>query len=300
MKFKLVLLTVVGLAAIFVVFHNFVSTESALRLIGEIENRKAFEFELPDSNLCNGIRLNLKSAIAIDNESHEVLYCYNADNIVPIASISKLITAMVVLDNYQPDSIISISAEDSFGSSRSIFRTGDQATVRDMLHASLIRSDNRATRALARFMGGTIDNFVVKVNEKIHNIGLENTVMYEPTGLDDRNRSTAADCAKLINHAMLYQEITRITSLQQYSFSLTNRKKIKNIVNTNKLVFSKYKILAGKTGYISESAYCLTTIIEDEKGKKVTVVVLGAPGPQTRFREARRLAAWAFSRIEKS
>ncbi len=294
MRFKLIFLTIMGMVIIFIIFHNFVSTESVFSFNGDIGIRRQFDFELPDSDICSGIHLNLKSAIAIDNETHKVLYCYNADDTVSIASISKLITAMVVLDNYQPDSIATINDEDSRESSRSIFRSGDKAKVRDLLHAALMRSDNRATRALARYMAGSIDSFALKMNEKIKEIGLKNTVVFEPTGLDERNRSTAADCAKLINAAMLYPEIPQITSLQQYSFDFLNRRKTKNLINTNKLVYSKYKILAGKTGYITESAYCLTTVIKDDKGKTVTVVILGAPGPQTRFREARRLGRLGF------
>jgi D-alanyl-D-alanine endopeptidase (penicillin-binding protein 7) len=280
--------------------YNVVWTESRPQTFAETLTYNFFDFDLPDSNLCSGIRLNLRSAIAIDNETHRVLYCYNAENKLPIASISKLLTAMVVLDNYHPDSAVTITSEDAYQSSRSIFRVGDKVTVQDLLHTALIRSDNRAARALARSVSGTIDAFALKMNEKALLIGLENTEMFEPTGLDDRNRSTAADCAKLINYAILYPELARITSLKDYSFKLLNRKRLKRIINTNKLVFSKYKIVAGKTGYISESNYCLTTIIEDSRGKQVTVVVLGAPGPQTRFREARRLAAFAFKKLSSS
>jgi D-alanyl-D-alanine carboxypeptidase len=138
------------------------------------------------------------------------------------------------------------------------------------------------------------------MNEKAKEIGLTNTTMYAPTGLDERNISTAADVAKLVNLASMYPEIARITSLKEYTFRPLNKKKGRRIINTNKLIFSKYHVLAGKTGYISESAYCLTTIIEDDNQKKLTVVVLGASGPQTRFREARRLAAWAFKKLNQS
>jgi D-alanyl-D-alanine carboxypeptidase len=300
MKFRIVFLALAAAVAVLAFFQNFAPTEAAFNFYDDVFARRPFEFTLPDSNICGGVKLNLKSAIVIDNNSRKVLYCYNAGDTLPVASISKLITAMVVLDNYQPDSIVEITSEDCFESSRSIFRAGDRVTVKDLLHAALIRSDNRAARALARFVAGSLENFAAKMNDKIKEMKLANTVMYEPTGLDKRNRSTAADCARLINYAMYYPEISRITSLKQYSFQLVNRNKTKNIVNTNKLVFSKYKILAGKTGYISESAYCLTTIIEDGAGRTLTVVVLGAPGPQTRFREARRLAAWAFSKLEKS
>jgi D-alanyl-D-alanine endopeptidase (penicillin-binding protein 7) len=280
--------------------YNVVWTDSRPHSFEELETVRFFNFDLPDSNVCGGIRLNLRSAIAIDNETHRVLYCYNAENKVPIASISKLLTAMVILDNYWPDSVMTITSEDARQSSRSIFRVGDKVTVRDLLHTALIRSDNRAARALARSVSGTVEAFALKMNERALRIGLENTEMFEPTGLDERNRSTAVDCARLINYAILYPELARITSLKNYSFKLINRKRLKRIVNTNKLVFSKYKIVAGKTGYISESNYCLTTIIEDGKGKQVTVVVLGAPGPQTRFREARRLAAYAFKKLGSS
>ena len=119
--------------------------------------------------------------------------------------------------------------------------------------------------------------------------------MFEPTGLDERNISTAADCAILINAVVnLYPEIAEITSLKTFTIKPVNRKRKIRLINTNKMVFSKYKVLAGKTGYIIESDYCLATILKNSKGKQVTVVVLGAPGPQTRFREARRLANYAF------
>jgi D-alanyl-D-alanine endopeptidase (penicillin-binding protein 7) len=292
---------IAGAAAIFVIGRNIILTEiSSAPLATPVAGRRAFDFDLPDSNICAGIRLNVKSGIAIDNKTHKVLYCYNADSMMPVASISKLLTAMVVLDDYKPDSILIITEEDGTNSAKSSLRIGERITVRDLLHVALIRSDNRAARAISRSISPTYELFANKMNAKAREIGLVNTVMYEPTGLDERNRSTAADCARLINQAMLYPEIARITSLKDYTYRTVDRNKLKRVVNTNKLVFSKYRILAGKTGYISESDYCLTTVIEDGSGKKVTVVVLGAPGPQTRFREARRLATWAFRKLGTS
>jgi serine-type D-Ala-D-Ala endopeptidase (penicillin-binding protein 7) len=300
-RLKVIIFIIAGAAAIFVIGRNFVMTEiSSAPLATMVSGRRAFDFDLPDSDICAGIRLNVKSGIAIDNKTHKVLYCYNADSMMPVASISKLLTAMVVLDDYKPDSILTITTEDGLNSAKSSLRIGERITVRDLLHVALIRSDNRAARAISRSISPSYEIFANKMNAKAREIGLINTVMYEPTGLDERNRSTAADCARLINQAMLYPEIARITSLKDYSYRTVDRHKLKRVVNTNKLVFSKYRILAGKTGYISESDYCLTTVIEDGSGKKVTVVVLGAPGPQTRFREARRLATWAFRRLGTS
>jgi len=114
--------------------------------------------------------------------------------------------------------------------------------------------------------------------------------MREPTGLDEKNCATAADCARLVNIARtLYPEIGRITSLKKYVFKPVNRKNSKKLVNTNKMVFSKYKVKAGKTGFILESEYCLTTILEDGLGREITVVVLGAPAPRP---VSGRLASW--------
>jgi D-alanyl-D-alanine carboxypeptidase len=300
-KLKVIIFIIAGAAAIFVIGRNIVLTEiSSSPLATPVAGRRAFEFDLPDSNICAGIRLNVKSGIAIDNKTHKVLYCYNADSMMPVASISKLLTAMVVLDNYKPDSIMTITEDDGTNSAKSSLRIGERITVRDLLHVALIRSDNRAARAISRSISPTYEAFANKMNAKAREIGLANTVMYEPTGLDERNRSTAADCARLINQAMLYPVIARITSLKDYTYRTVDRNKLKRVFNTNKLVFSKYRILAGKTGYISESDYCLTTVMEDGSGRKVTVVVLGAPGPQTRFREARRLATWAFRRLGTS
>ncbi len=202
-----------------------------------------------------------------------------------------------IIDGY---SGFQIEVDDGTKSAKSSLRIGERITVRDLLHVALIRSDNRAARAISRSIAPTFEEFANKMNAKAREIGLTNTVMYEPTGLDERNRSTAADCARLINQAMLYPEIARITSLKDYNYRTVDRNRLKRVFNTNKLVFSKYRILAGKTGYITESDYCLTTVMEDGSGKKVTVVVLGAPGPQTRFREARRLATWAFNRLGRS
>lgn len=297
-----IIMSLLGLFALYLIIENVVVKVSESKPVFDIPQLKksaCFDFELPDSNISRSLYLNLKSAIAIDNKSKEVLYCYNADEIRPIASISKLLTAMVVLDHYRPDSVLTITREDGRSSARSLFRVGDKVRAGDLLHAALLQSDNRAARALARSVAGNYEDFADLMNKKGDEIGLKDTKMYEPTGLDERNRSTAADCARLINAAILnYPEISRITSLKKYTITPVNRKRSKRLVNTNKMVFSKYRVKAGKTGYIIKSDYCLATILENGAGRQVTVVVLGAPGPQTRFREARRLANHAFQRLQ--
>ncbi len=298
-RIRLILLSALGLVIIAFLGWNTIWLESSSKTAeASIEDIDYFDFELPDSNLSRAIYLNLKAAIAVDNDSKEVLYSYNADEVRPVASITKLLTAMVVLDRYDPDSIITITREDARRSAKSLFRVGTKVRAIDLLHAALLQSDNRAARALARTVAGTYEEFAAMMNEKAKEIGLDHTEMCEPTGLDERNCSTAAECVKLINNAIrLYPEIARITSLKKYEFKLVNKKRKLRLINTNKMVFSKYRVLAGKTGYIIESDYCLATILENGNGERITVVVLGSPGPNTRFREARRLANYAFRRI---
>lgn len=292
-------LSIMGIIVLFVMAYFLGLTESQSGTLKGLEsNSREFAFDLPDTNIGRDLRLNLKAAIAVDNKKHQVIYSYNADQIRPVASISKILTAMIVLDNYNPDTVLTITKQDARNSSRSLFQPGDMVRAKDLLHASMLQSDNRAARALARLVAGSYEDFARNMNNMALTCGLKNTVMYEPTGLNEHNCSTAADIARLMLLAYTrYPEFARITSLKEYTFSLVNRKKQIHLVNTNRMVFSKYKVKAGKTGYIIESDYCLATILEDAEGNEVTVVVLGAPGSNTRFREARRLASYAFERI---
>ena len=245
----------------------------------------------------NAPRLRVQSAFLVDYESGEVLYAKNSDSVRSIASISKLVSAMIVLESgIDLTRRQKISKEDAYRSSRSRFRVGDEMTLNDLLHGSLMASDNRCTRALARAVAGSIDAFVVKMNEKMKQMGLPHTQFGDPTGLDPLNVSTAKEIAVVVNRAYRFEEIARITSKKQFAIHLLNKRKrtYRTIANTNVLVASKYRVLTGKTGYINESQHCLTTILMDRKGRKLTLVVLGAPGSGTRFREAKKLADWGF------
>lgn len=250
------------------------------------------------------IFVNLRAALVIDNSTGEPLYAFNAENQRPIASISKLLAAMTLLDmGYVPDSLITITREDARRSSKSAMRRGDQATAHDLLLAALIGSDNRSARALARTFGGSYSAFTEQMNATAKRLGLQNTHMVEPTGLDEGNTSTAVDCAVLANAALKYPEIVEASGKKIHRISVTNRRgrqRTRRIVTTNRLVYSKYHTLIGKTGYIRASDYCLTTVIENKRGERLTVVALGAPWSSTRFKEARRLVDYGFRKLRKA
>ncbi len=253
-----------------------------------------------DKVAAKGPGLTTASAILVNASSGDVLYSKRSKERRPIASLSKLVTAMVVLDAGVPlTNIQTISREDAFQSSRSRLRAGTRMTLADLLRVSLMISDNRATRALARAVAGTIDSFAVLMNQKVASLGLTETQFVEPTGLSPLNMSTAEDVARIVVNAAKYQTISRITAtrLAQVKILNTKRPTAMQIGNTNDLIHSPMRVLTGKTGYISSASYCLATIVQNGKGERLTLVVLGAPGDKTRFRDARKLAEWGFARV---
>ncbi len=243
--------------------------------------------------------LNLKAALLINYDNGEVLYSKNSDVVRSIASISKLVSAMVVIDKrVDLDQVVAITREDARRARRSRVRVGYELTVRDLLHAALMNSDNRATKALARVTSGSVEQFVKEMNRKVRTMGLEQTIFYDPTGLDSRNVSTAHEVAKILHYAVDYKLIADITARKKYRAKICNRKNTyRQFANTNRLVLSPYKVLSGKTGYTVASDYCLTTLVQNREGQRLTLVVLGVPGDKLRFREARRLLNWGFRNV---
>ena len=256
-------------------------------------------YQLNFDTVQKGPYLNLKAALLVDYSNGNVLYAKNADKERAIASLTKLVTAMVLFDNnVDLDKVMTITKQDAYKSSRSRLRAGYQLTVRDLLYAALLSSDNRAARALARATSGTIEKFVVEMNLKAKKLGLEHTTFVEPTGLSKRNISTAHEIAKILHYSYEYEAIRNITQKKNYYVNIVNKKNKKfQMVNTNLIIHSKYKVLAGKTGYILAADYCLTTLVTNDKGEKLTCVVLGVPGDKLRFREARKLIDWGYKQL---
>lgn len=289
----------VGLAVLLLLAVNQINNLEGSEAPVQAEMVRTYSFDF-ETVRPKGPKLNIRSAILVNYDNGDVLYAKNAEMVHPIASISKLVAAMVILDKIQDFSVRQVvTKEDAFRSSFSHLRPGYQMTLEDLLHTSLMISDNRATRALARATSGSYELFVQAMNEKVQTLGLEHTVFFDPTGLDARNVSTAHEVAKILHHAYSYPKIAEITSTKKYivGFKRGRRSYLMELRNTNHLMDAPYHVLAGKTGYIEESAYCLTTIVQNDKGEKLTLVVLGAPGGGLRFKEARKLATWGFHEL---
>ncbi|HWR82904.1 MAG TPA: serine hydrolase [Candidatus Deferrimicrobium sp.] len=294
-KLPRVVLLLVGFVLFSVNTVYFVDTESATPL-ASVGNSYRFRF---DHLRGDAPPLNAKAAMLVNYETGEVLYARNPEAVCPIASISKLVAAMVVLDKgVDLNCRAVVTQQDAFQSSSSRLRVGWEFSLLDLLRTSLMVSDNRATRALARATSGSIVNFVEDMNRKVRQLGLEHTLFFDPTGLDERNVSTAHEVAKILHHAYQYHLIAEITSNERAGIKIQNRKnRYLRFTNTNRLVLSPYKVLAGKTGYICESGHCLATLVANGTNQKLTLVFLGVPGSNLRFRQARRLLGWGFKQL---
>lgn len=247
-------------------------------------------------------RIRSKAALVVDIEKGEILFEKNMEKPLPIASLTKLMTALVFLEqNPNLDDTATIIRADAKSAGRSRLWVGEALSLKDLLHASLTCSNNRATKTLVRVSGLSFEDFVMRMNQKTEEIGLENTCFYEPTGLDERNRSTALDCARLLSFALTDSVIASITSKKIYSFTSVykKRKRRHQIVNTNRLLLSSLNVKGGKTGYNGASGWCLGTLVEDKDGARIAAVVLGAPTSLARFREARSIIRWSLQRPTK-
>jgi D-alanyl-D-alanine carboxypeptidase len=253
----------------------------------------------PLLNKCStrGLALNARSVLIVDNSIDTWIYSKRPQQLRPIASLTKLLMAMVYLD-MRPnlDTIVYVSNRDCYKSAKSHIYSGEGYKARDLLYAALMASDNRAARAIATASGIPRDIFVQRMNEKARFLGMMNTEAVEVTGLDERNVSTAADMAILIKAALKYPLINKITSTYTYRCKVQNKRRNKNFINTNRMVRSRWKVMNGKTGFILESDYCLATVMRDKAGKEITLVVLGSPTNNIRFQVARKLAFYGFKK----
>lgn len=228
-----------------------------------------------------------RNAILVDPGTGEVLFAKNPDRSVPIASITKLMTALVFLEQKPAlEREVEVTLAELNGGGQTQLRRGEKVALGDLLHMSLMSSDNVATRVLAREAGLTADEYVARMNRKAVELGLTGSRFVEFTGLDERNVSSAADVARLLHAAAHDPLIQEITTTRQYQFATGQR--VHAIHNTNRLLYGRYEILGGKTGFIQEAGYCFTTWIRSQ-GRDLIAVVLGAPTNATRFADTVRL-----------
>jgi D-alanyl-D-alanine endopeptidase (penicillin-binding protein 7) len=239
--------------------------------------------------------LDLRSAavLVLDQDTNEVLLSKNSDAVLPIASITKLMTAIVVTDAQQPlDELLTIGAEDvdTEKGSRSRLQLGTQLTRGEMLHLALMASENRAANALGRHYPGGLPAFVEAMNRKAQALGMIHTHYVEPTGLSSRNRSNATDLALLMREADKSETIRRLSTSLDAEVAVGRR--AVHFRNTNGLVRnSEWEIGLQKTGYIAEAGRCVVMQAQ-LAGRKLIMVLLDSAGRHSRIGDAERIRRW--------
>ena len=279
------------------------STSSARRRRAQATAARALReaqeprFKLDDSGaLVPDVRA--EAAIIYDSATGQVLWESNSQNQRSIASITKVMTAAVFVEN-SPDlsETVVVDRSDVRAASTTYLRAGYQVTKGDLLHLTLIASDNAAARALARVSSHGSTAFIDRMNEKAKELGLTSTRYADPSGLLSANVSSAYDMAKLITYVSGDERIASVMRKQNYT--VTAGRRVINIHSTNQLVMrGDVDVQAGKTGFIRSAGYCLATLLRLPSGPQVAVVVLGAKSNAGRFWETRHLFNWFSTKAQ--
>ena len=244
--------------------------------------------------------LDLKSsaALVLDQETNQVLYSKNAHAVLPIASLTKLMTAVVIAEAKLPlDELITISQDDvdTEKGSRSRLRVGTQLSRGEMLHLALMSSENRAAHALGRNFPGGSEAFVAAMNGKAQALGMEESRFVESTGLSSRNQSSARDLATLVRAAHEHAVIREMSISPRYRVEVGRRSMAFH--NTNRLVSrSDWEIGLQKTGYIAEAGRCLV-MQATLAGRPLIMVFLDSAGKYSRLGDAERVRRWVSESV---
>lgn len=237
--------------------------------------------------------LKSSAVLVMDEETGEILYSRNPGQILPIASITKLMTAMVTLDAGLPlDERISITNKDldTLKGTGSRLRVGTELSRDDLLKLALMASENRAASALSGAYPGGRDAFMQAMNAKARQLGMNGTYYVEPTGLSSANVSTAEDLAKLVRAAQSYPLIREYSTLANHKIAVGRR--VASFSNTNGLVRAgNWDIGLQKTGYISEAGRCLVMQAK-LAARSVVIILLDSWGKYTRIADANRIRQW--------
>jgi len=229
-------------------------------------------------------------------EDNSFLFLKEASVARPIASLTKLMTALVFLDNNPGfDLEYRITPDDYVAGGKINFWSGDTVTISDLFKSALVGSDNVATLALAHSTGLSEESFVAEMNNRAKRLGMFSSHFVEPTGLSSKNVASAQDLARLLKAALSYPEIAKTTSLSTYGFN-TKEGKPRRVETTNDFLRGSNRTLVlegAKTGYTEEAGYCFAAAITKEEGEETIItVVLGASSSADRFQDTEELANW--------
>ncbi|MBM1187781.1 D-alanyl-D-alanine endopeptidase [Pseudomonas lundensis] len=235
------------------------------------------------------------SAMLVDLQTNKVIYASNPDVVVPIASVSKLMTAMVVLDAKLPmNEYIAVNISDT-PEMKGVFsrvKLGSELTRHDMMLITLMSSENRAAATLAHHYPGGYVAFIAAMNAKAKSLGMMHTRYVEPTGLSMHNVSTARDLSKLLAAARQYPMLSQLSTTKEKTVAFRKPNYTLGFRNTDHLVNKdKWNIKITKTGFTNQAGHCLVLVTE-MGNRPVSLVILDAFGKYTHFADASRIRSW--------
>ncbi|OGY47510.1 MAG: hypothetical protein A3J62_03305 [Candidatus Buchananbacteria bacterium RIFCSPHIGHO2_02_FULL_38_8] len=245
-----------------------------------------------------GVETTAKSVLAIDETSGTILFSKNHNQILPIASITKLMTVLVFLDNNPGwDKTVTISQEDQRAGGIVYLLPGEQVSVKDLFYLTMVASSNEAAIALTRSTG--LEDFTAAMNSKAAALGMSETYFLDPSGLNPANTASPLDLVKLAKVAFAQTEILSALKTETYEFTVLNNQRRGKATNTDKLLDSflngtSYQVAGAKTGYLDEAGYNLLVRITKPGGPGVILVLLGSVSQIDRWQEAKGIIDWIF------
>lgn len=284
--------------------------QTPMRAFDLLEGYEAISARLPESDLrvqppvkriatSMGVVIGARSAIVVDRASGEVLFEKNVGEPRAIGSITKLMTAYVFLQTDPDlDAPATLTPEDIRLGAALHLGVGETVTVRDLLLASLVGSDNSSTAALVRLAGMPPGDFVARMNETAAEFGMRATTFDDAAGLSSKNISVVSDLVLLFDRVLQNETIAQMTQLTRAMITGSSGRTYV-VESTDELLGTfvdqpPYDIIGGKTGFLPEAGYCLGTIFAREGAGKIIVVVLGSETKEGRFQDVKSLAVWAY------
>ncbi len=292
-----------SMTKIFCIFLIFLFLFSSFSVYGddfneEDENTNILIKEASSSDaISSSLDLNSRSCITIDRLTHTILYGKNEKNKVKMASTTKIMTAIIVLENTSLDKTVEVSKKAaSTGGSRLGLKVGDKITIHDLLYGLLLRSGNDAAVCLAESVAGNISDFANLMNAKATSLGLSNTHFESPHGLDSPNHyTTAYELALLTDYALKNQTFLAIVGTKNYTITINGSPK--TLTNTNELLGNLEGVYGVKTGFTNGANRCLVTACK-RGNMDIICVVLGADTKNFRTKDSIKLIEYTFKTYE--
>ena len=245
------------------------------------------------SNITDNPKLNSRIALVYDRASGRILFDKNGDKTTPMASTTKIMTAIVVVENSNLSDIVTIDSKSAgTGGSRLGLKKNDKITVNDLLYGLMLRSGNDAAVALAIHVGGSVEGFAELMNKKARKLNLTSTHFMVPHGLDmDGHYTTAYELAKMADYALKNKKLKEIVSTKTCTININNNPKV--ISNTNELLGSVSGVYGVKTGFTNGAGRCLVTACKRDSLDIITVII-GADTKKIRTSDSMKLIEYSF------